>query len=179
MVSHSWNIFCCCCCCFCWCCCCCCWLLLSLLIPETHPESLIKIGSVTAEILLTLSSRWVGGGWWWWWCKVIFVSHPTFQLSCGWVGVVTIGEQLYQLHSQFWSNLMNHVGIRRWSRLKPSLVHYSKYIPSLLFVRSLEKPPTTSLVSIMYFFIFTWLNPMTRMINVFIMFSPAIYKHNT
>ena len=29
----------------------------------------------------------VGGGWW---CKVIFVSHPTFELSWGWVGVVTI-----------------------------------------------------------------------------------------
>ena len=29
-------------------------------------------------------------GGWWWWCKVIFRSNPTFELSCGWVGVVTI-----------------------------------------------------------------------------------------
>ena len=36
--------------------------------------------SVTAEILLTLSlCGWVGG----WWSKVIFVSNPTFELSCG------------------------------------------------------------------------------------------------
>ena len=31
----------------------------------------------------------VGGGGWWW-CKVIFVWNPTFELSCGWVGSVTI-----------------------------------------------------------------------------------------
>ena len=31
-----------------------------------------------------------GGGWWWWWIKVNFVSNPTFELSWGRVGVVTI-----------------------------------------------------------------------------------------
>ena len=33
-----------------------------------------------------------GGGGWMneWWCKVIFMSTPTFELSCGRVGVVTI-----------------------------------------------------------------------------------------
>ena len=35
------------------------WLL--LLIPETYLQSLVKIGEVTAEILLTLSLRWVSG----------------------------------------------------------------------------------------------------------------------
>ena len=56
-------------------------ILLLLLIPETNLESLVKVGLVTAEILLMLSSRWVGGGWW---CKVIFMSHPTFvELSWG------------------------------------------------------------------------------------------------
>ena len=38
----------------------------------------------------------VGG----WWFKVIFVSNPTFELSCGWVGVVTI-----LLHSSFIWNI--------------------------------------------------------------------------
>ena len=32
---------------------------------------------------------WCVGGWWWWWSKVIFMSNPTFELSWGWVGVVT------------------------------------------------------------------------------------------
>ena len=51
---------------------------------------MVKIGSGTAEIMMTLSLWWVvvDGGWWW--CKVIFMSNPTFELSCGWVGVVTI-----------------------------------------------------------------------------------------
>ena len=26
----------------------------------------------------------------WWWSKVIFMSKPTYELSCGWVGVVAI-----------------------------------------------------------------------------------------
>ena len=34
---------------------------LLLLIPETYLQSLVKIGEVTAEILLTLSLRWVSG----------------------------------------------------------------------------------------------------------------------
>ena len=34
--------------------------------------------SGTAEILLTLSFC---GGCGWWWIKVIFMSHPTFELS--------------------------------------------------------------------------------------------------
>ena len=39
------------------------------MVPGTYVLSLVKIGSVTAEILLTLSLGWVvvvgGGGWWW------------------------------------------------------------------------------------------------------------------
>ena len=37
-------------------------LLFLLLIPETYTGSLVKIGSVTAEILLTLSLCGGGGG---------------------------------------------------------------------------------------------------------------------
>ena len=48
---------------------------------ETIVVSLVEIGSVTAEILLTLS---LCGGWWWWWIKVIFMSHPTFELRLSW-----------------------------------------------------------------------------------------------
>ena len=68
-------------------------LLLSLLIPQPYLWNVIKIGSGTAEILmsLSLSGGWVVvvSGWWLWWCKVIFMSNPTFELSWGWVGVVT------------------------------------------------------------------------------------------
>ena len=67
-------------------------LALLLLIPEPYLWSLVEIWSVTGEILLTLSlCGWVvGGGGGGWWIKVIFMSHPTFELSWGWVGVVTI-----------------------------------------------------------------------------------------
>ena len=46
--------------------------------PETFLYSLVKIGSVTAEILLTLNLRW-------WWvgvvvCRVIFMSNLTLGL---------------------------------------------------------------------------------------------------
>ena len=64
----------CCCCRFCCCYCCCC---------------LVKIGSRTAEILR------------WWWCKVIFMSNPTFELSRGWVWVVTIGFQIKFSQNRF------------------------------------------------------------------------------
>ena len=49
---------------------------------------MVKIRSVTAEILLTLSSRlWVVSvGWWWWWwwcvCKVSFMSNQNFVMLC-------------------------------------------------------------------------------------------------
>ena len=49
-------------------------LLFLLLIPETYTGSLVKIGSVTAEILLTLS---LCGGGVVWVCKVIFMFNPT------------------------------------------------------------------------------------------------------
>ena len=52
---------------------------------------MVEIGLVTAEILLTLSLCIGGGGGW---IRVIFVSHPTFELSWGWVGVVTIQNAL-------------------------------------------------------------------------------------
>ena len=56
-------------------------IVMFLLIPQTFLQSLVKIGSETAEILMTMSLWW----WWWWvvvwwWCKVIFVSNPTFEL---------------------------------------------------------------------------------------------------
>ena len=42
---------------------------------EPTIKSFIKIGSVTAEILLILSfcAGWVVGGRWWWWLRVILV----------------------------------------------------------------------------------------------------------
>ena len=44
---------------------------------STNVPSWVKIGPVTAEILLTLSLPVGGGGWWWWVvCKVIFVQNP-------------------------------------------------------------------------------------------------------
>ena len=44
------------------------------IIPWTYVSSFVKIGSVTAEILQTLSFC----GWWWWVvCKVIFMSKQT------------------------------------------------------------------------------------------------------
>ena len=70
-------------------------LFLSCFIPQTYLQSLVKIGSGTAEISMTLSLRWVSG----WWFKVIFVSTPTFELSCGWVGVVTICIQKPRLQA--------------------------------------------------------------------------------
>ena len=44
--------------------------------------------------------HWVcggGGDGWWWWSKVIFVTNTTFELSCGWVGSVTIVKSAYTL----------------------------------------------------------------------------------
>ena len=66
------------------------WQLESVLdVHRSLPLKFHQIRSVTAEILLTLSlCGWVGGGGWWW-IKVIFMSNPTFELSWGWVVVVT------------------------------------------------------------------------------------------
>ena len=47
--------------------------------PRNLCLKFIKIGSVTAEILLTLSFCGGGGV-----CKVIFVSNPTVVLRLGW-----------------------------------------------------------------------------------------------
>ena len=59
-------------------------LFMLFLIPQTYLLSFVKIGSGTAEILMTLSL--CSGVWWF---KVIFMSSPTFELSWSWVGVVT------------------------------------------------------------------------------------------
>ena len=40
----------------------------------------LSIIAIHPEILLTLSL--CGGGWWW--IKVIFMSHPTFELRLSW-----------------------------------------------------------------------------------------------
>ena len=57
-------------------------VVVSIVVVVVHPRSLIlkfvEIGSVTAEILLTLSLRDGGGGRW---IKVTFVSHPIFESS--------------------------------------------------------------------------------------------------
>ena len=110
-------------------------LFLLLLIPQTYFQSLVKIGSGTAEKLRALSlCGWVGGGW----CKVIFMSNPAFKLSCGWVGVVTIlylanvknlKKYCIQIEKkiQFNCTEYNLVVI-----LTPTLVEYGLYIPHLL-----------------------------------------------
>ena len=58
------------------------------MVPGTYLKSLVKIRSVTAEILLTLSFCGVG-----WWCALhsYFRVQPptTLRLRCAWVGVVT------------------------------------------------------------------------------------------
>ena len=62
--------------------------LLLLLISESYIESLIEIGSETAEILLTLClCGWVVVGSGWWVCRRKFFCYV--RLSCGCVGVVT------------------------------------------------------------------------------------------
>ena len=60
MRCYCW---CCCkCCCFC-CCCCCCYCCYCCCCSSQEHKSLVEIGSVTAEILLTLSlCGWCGGG---------------------------------------------------------------------------------------------------------------------
>ena len=60
------------CCCWCRCACCCFYCCYWSQIPSFYV--LVKIGSESAKILLTLS-------FWWWWCKVIFMSNPAFELG--------------------------------------------------------------------------------------------------
>ena len=79
-------LFYCCVCCY-SCFCCCYW--------STKPT--FKVWLKFGQEPLRYWWHWVCGGggccwwwwWWWWWCKVIFVSNQTFELSYGWVGVVT------------------------------------------------------------------------------------------
>ena len=52
-------------------------------------ESTFQIWLKSSQEKLRYRWHWVCGGGWWWWSKVIFVSTPTFELSCGWVEVVT------------------------------------------------------------------------------------------
>ena len=76
----------CCCCCSCCCCYCSCWSY----------KPTFKVWLKSGEEQLRYWWHWVcvvGGGDGW--SKVIFVSHPTFELSWGWVGVVTIFPSLY------------------------------------------------------------------------------------
>ena len=51
-------------------------LFMLLLIPHIYLQSLVKVGSGTAEILMTFEFLW--------WSKVIFVSNPTVELRLGW-----------------------------------------------------------------------------------------------
>ena len=72
---------------------------------------------------------WVGG----WWIKVIFGSHPTFELSWGWVGVVTKKElkwinitwqSLYQSAGGGLPQALAHIGVREKVQVeKVFLVH--------------------------------------------------------
>ena len=115
---------------------------------------MVKIGSGTAEILMTLSLWWVvvvGGVGGWWWSKVIFVSNPTFELSWGWVGVVTTGHKLGVFGNNFpqssWWFLNHTCGaynlLQLWLVVKnfhfetPPSVHFVwkffVYLPAIIF----------------------------------------------
>ena len=53
-------------------------VVIVVVVVVVDPISL-KLGQEQPRYLsMTLSLRWVGG----WWCKVIFMSNPTFELSC-------------------------------------------------------------------------------------------------
>ena len=41
-----------------------------------------------------------GGGGWWWWSKVIFVSHPTVELSWGCDKNILLKEVIYGVTSK-------------------------------------------------------------------------------
>ena len=55
---------------------------------ENDKNPLIDTGKNDLQPMFSIG----GGGWWWWWwwIKVIFMSHPTYELSLGLVGGVTI-----------------------------------------------------------------------------------------
>ena len=58
-----------------------------VVVVVVHPRNLtLKFGWNRVSNSCDVEFVWVGGGWW---IKVIFMSHPTFELSWGWVGVVT------------------------------------------------------------------------------------------
>ena len=70
---------------FMFCCYCCCWF----------QKPTFKVWLKLGQEKLRYWWHWV---WceWWRWCKVIFVSNPTFELICGWVGVVTMKKEALQ-----------------------------------------------------------------------------------
>ena len=93
------------CCCYCSGCYCsgCCW---------SHKPT-FKVWLKSGQEQLRYGWHWVcgGGGWWWWWVvgggwwwsKVIFLSNPTFELSWGWVWVVTIIKIILKVKFEGWS----------------------------------------------------------------------------
>ena len=105
----------CCCCCFCsYCCSFCCycknfkfsqnWISNSsdifVVVFVVHVVVVIIVVDPT-NLLLKFNQNRVRNSWdiddiefvwWWWWNKVIFLSNPTFELSWGWVGAVTVGS---------------------------------------------------------------------------------------
>ena len=114
---------CCCCCSCCSCCCClygCCW---------SHKPT-FQVWLNSGQEQLRYWWYWVcgGGGWWW------VVSHPTFELSWGWVGVVTKSIRLqvsyckyevaiirvktlrfkYMLQVSFWKFYVKSIVLKIW-----------------------------------------------------------------
>ena len=87
---------------------------------------MVKIGSGTAKILMTLS-------FWWWWCKVIFVSNPTFELSWGWVGVVTNRSKTWW-NAPAWTNIIGteSQNCLYWNYRTAPFIDYQDNIESLL-----------------------------------------------
>ena len=98
-----------CCCCYCYCCCCCCCCYCCCWSHKPSFQVWLKLG----QEQLRYRWHWVcgDGGWW---CKVIFVSSPTFELSCGRVGVVTIiiypVTDMANTDIMVWAGLLNIIG---------------------------------------------------------------------
>ena len=57
-------------------------VVVMVVVDPTNLPLKFVIGSGTAEKYMTLSLCGGGGRcWWWWWSKVLFMSHPNFELS--------------------------------------------------------------------------------------------------
>ena len=101
--------FCCyCCCCFC-CSCCCCLYGCMVAVDPTNLPSKFGLNQVRnswdiddIEFVVVVVGDGGGG----WWSRAIFVSQPTFGLSWGWVGVVTICD-MSLFHGKIWGKYVN------------------------------------------------------------------------